>query len=102
MLSDFNQMENDFIIPFLKEEFGIVDSACFLYQAIDQRVDIYAYLVNGKHVIEFDLSKTDNSITKNEIISVGEYLKTIQGSGTAKKNARDVLKNAIDKARNSD
>lgn len=102
MLSDFNKMENCFIIPFLKKEFGMVDSVCFLYQAIDQRVDIYAYLVNGQHVIEFDLSRTDNTITKNEIISVEEYMKTIQGSGTAKKNARDILKDAIDKARNSD
>ncbi|NCH53492.1 hypothetical protein [Cronobacter muytjensii] len=102
MLSDFNKLEAFYIIPFLKKEFGVVDSACFLYQTIDQGVDIYAYLVNGKHVIEFDLSKIDNTIVKNEIISVEEYMKTIQGKGKAKKNARDVLKDAIDKSKISD
>ncbi|WNY85063.1 hypothetical protein NNQ28_21830 (plasmid) [Cronobacter dublinensis] len=99
MLSDFNELEAFYIIPFLKKEFGVVDSACFLYQAIDQGVDIYAYLVNGKHVIEFDLPKIDNTIVKNEIISLEEYMKTIQGKGKAKKNARDVLKDAIDKSK---
>ncbi|EOY5423346.1 hypothetical protein ACP6O2_003547 [Cronobacter dublinensis] len=99
MLSDFNKLEAFYIIPFLKKEFGVIDSVCFLYQAIDQGVDIYAYLVNGKHVIEFDLSKIDNTIVKNEIISVEEYMKTIQGKGKAKKNARDVLKYSIDKSK---
>ncbi|EOC1339946.1 hypothetical protein ACXFAT_21245 [Cronobacter dublinensis] len=102
MLYDFNKLEAFYIIPFLKKEFGVVDSACFLYQALDQGVDIYAYLVNGKHVIEFDLSKIDNTIVKNEIISVDEYMKTIQGKGKAKKNARDVLKDAINKSKITD
>lgn len=95
MLSDFNKIEKLFITPFLKKEFGVLDSACFLYQAIDQGVDIYAYLINGKYVIEFDLSRLDNTITKNKIISIQEYVKEIQGKGRAKKNARNVLKDAI-------
>ncbi|WP_265094125.1 hypothetical protein [Cronobacter dublinensis] len=31
MLSGFNKLEAFYIIPFLKKEFGVVDSACVLY-----------------------------------------------------------------------
>ncbi|MCC8460009.1 hypothetical protein CE143_21195 [Photorhabdus luminescens] len=98
MLVDFKLLEQNNIIPFLKKEFGVVNSAYFLGQGIDQSVDIYTYLVNGKYVIEFDVSRMDNTITKNEIISVEEYAKTIQGKGKTKKDARDNLKIVMEKA----
>ena len=91
ILSDFHELEEREIYPFFKREFGSLDSAYILGQGIDQGVDIYTYLVNGKYVIEFDVSTTDHSITKNSIISIEEYKKTIQGKGRIKKEGRDRL-----------
>ena len=98
ILHDFSQLEKNNIFPFLREEFGTINTAYLLYQAIDQGVDIYAYLVNGKSIIEFDVSNTDNSISKNEIITVEEYAKTIQGKGKAKLVARNNLNALLKKS----
>lgn len=100
VLADFRLFEKNKIIPFLENEFGTINSAYLLGQGIDQCVDIYSYLVDGKYVIEFDVSTIDSSITKNEIISIEDYVKTIQGKGKAKKNARDNLKAIMDKINN--
>lgn len=100
ILYEFSQLEKNNIFPFLKKEFGIINSAYLLYQAIDQGVDIYAYLVNGESVIEFDVSKVDNSISKNEIITVEEYAETIKGKGKANLIARSNLKALLVKANN--
>lgn len=91
ILSDFHKLEKEKIYPFFEKEFGSLDSAYILGQGIDQGVDIYTYLVNGKYVIEFDVSTIDNSITKNSIITVDEYKKSIQGKGRIKKEDRDRL-----------
>ncbi|HKS33686.1 MAG TPA: hypothetical protein VJS14_08160, partial [Enterobacteriaceae bacterium] len=85
------------IYPFLKNEFGVVESAYFLGQGIDQGVEIYSYLVNYKYVIEFDLSTIDNTIIKNEIVTVTEYERTLAGKGRAKKEARDLLRQLMKK-----
>mgnify|MGYP003287117486 CR=1 FL=1 len=53
--------------------------------------------MNKKFVIEFDLSTIDHSITKNEILTVQEYEKNLQGKGRAKKEARDFLRKLMHK-----
>lgn len=95
----FNILENSVIHPFLKNEFGVVESAHFLGQGIDQGVEIYTYLVNYEYVIEFDLSTADNAIIKNEIITVAEYESTLAGKGRAKKEARDALRQLMKRSR---
>ncbi|OCG61437.1 hypothetical protein A9G41_06270 [Gilliamella sp. Nev5-1] len=89
--SVFHKFEKQIIYPFLLSEFGELTSSYFIYHNIDQYVDIYTYLVNGKHVINFDVSTIDQSITINSIISVDEYKKEIQGKGRAKKESREYL-----------
>ena len=98
ILHDFSQLEKNNIFPFLREEFGTINTAYLLYQAIDQGVDIYAYLVNSKSVIEFDVSIKDNSIIKNEIITVEEYAKSIQGKGKDNLASRNRLKALLKKS----
>lgn len=90
-LANFHKLEKEKIYPFFLSEFGELTSAYFIYQNIDQYADIYTYLVNGKYVIEFDVSKIDHSITKNSIITIDEYKKSIQGKGRAKKESREYL-----------
>lgn len=96
-LIKFKEIEKEIIFPFLQNEFSVLNSVDILYQGIDQCVDIYAYLVNKQFVIEFDLSTIDHSITKNEILTVQEYEKSLQGKGRAKKEARDFLRKLIHK-----
>lgn len=98
ILHDFSQLEKNNIFPFLREEFGVIHTAYLLYNAIDQGVDIYAYLVNSKSVIEFDVSIKDNSIIKNEIITVEEYAKSIQGKGKDNLASRNRLKALLKKS----
>lgn len=87
----FNKMEKEIIFPFLKKEFGINKNFFYLYHGIDQFVDIYAYLVGFKYVIEFDISTIDESIHKNEIITVEDYKNRLSGKGRLKKQHRDQL-----------
>ena len=98
ILDDFRELEENHIFPFLREEFGVIHTAYLLYNAIDQGVDIYAYLVNSKSVIEFDVSIKDNSIIKNEIITVEEYAKSIQGKGKDNLASRNRLKALLKKS----
>ncbi|WP_218056928.1 hypothetical protein [Gilliamella sp. wkB292] len=90
MLVD-QELEKEKIYPFFKQEFGVLDSAYILGAGIDQFEDIYTYLVNGKYVINFDVSRINQLITKNSIITVDEYKKSIQGKGRAKKESREYL-----------
>nr|WP_314267285.1 hypothetical protein [uncultured Moellerella sp.] len=96
-LMKFKEIEKNIIFPFLLNEFMHIDSATILYQGVDQYVEIYAYLVNKKYVIEFDLSTIDHSISKNEVLTIEEYEKSLQGKGRAKKQARDFLWQLIHK-----
>ncbi|MDF7675807.1 hypothetical protein PT286_03545 [Neisseriaceae bacterium ESL0693] len=91
----FLELEKEKIYPFLKKEFYTVNSMYLLGVGIDQESDIYTYLVNKKYVIEFDLSRIDGKIVKNEIISLEDYEKSIQGKGVAKKRSRDYLKSIL-------
>lgn len=90
-LIQFHEFEKQIIHPFFLSEFGELTSYYFIYHNIDQYVDIYTYLVNGKYVINFDVSTIDHSITINSIISIEEYKKEIQGKGRAKKESREYL-----------
>ncbi|MGG4664587.1 hypothetical protein [Providencia vermicola] len=94
-LIKFKEIEKNIIFPFLANEFTHINSVDILYQGIDQCVEIYGYLINKKYVIEFDLSTIDHSISKNEILTVEDYEKSLQGRGRAKKDARDFLRRLI-------
>ena len=90
-LDEFDQLEKEIIYPFFLSEFGELTSAYYLCKNYDQGVEIYAYLVNGKYVIEFDVSTIDYSIIINSIITVDEYKKSLQGKGRANKENREYL-----------
>lgn len=96
-LKEFHETERMVILPFLEKEFGEIESTHILGQGIDQGVEIYSYLVNYKYVIEFDLSTNDNSINKNEILTISDYEKTLVGKGRIKKEARDHLHKLMSK-----
>lgn len=88
-LDEFDQLEKEIIYPFFLSEFGELTSAYYLCKNYDQGVEIYAYLVNGKYVIEFDVSTIDHSIIINSIITPNEYKKSIQGRGRTQKENRE-------------
>ncbi|OCG21198.1 hypothetical protein A9G11_08320 [Gilliamella sp. wkB108] len=79
LMEKFNKMEQEIVIPYLKKIFNKVDSACCLYQMIEQGEDIYTYLINGECVITLEISRVDNSIINGGIITVEEYAKMKKG-----------------------
>lgn len=91
----FLELEKEKIFPFLEKEFHVVNSMYLLGVGIDQESDIYTHLVNKKYVIEFDLSRLDGTINKNEIISLADYEESIKGKGATKKKSRDYLKSIL-------
>ena len=62
LIDEFNKMEQEIVIPYLKKIFDTLGSACCLYHMIEQSEDIYTYLINGKSVITLEISRIDNSI----------------------------------------
>lgn len=90
-LHKVDKLEKEIIFPFFLSEFGELTSAYFIYQNFDQYAEIFTYLVNGKYVIEFDVSTIDYSIIINSIITVDEYKKSLQGKGRANKENREYL-----------
>jgi hypothetical protein len=78
-LIEFNKIEQNTIIPYLKNIFCSVNSACCLYHMIEQYEDIYTYLINGEQVITLEISRVDNSIIEDGIVAVEEYAKMMKG-----------------------
>lgn len=72
-------MEQDVIVPYLNNTFGLVTSACCLYHMIEQSEDIYTYLVNGERVITIEVSRIDNSVIADDSITVESYAKMKKG-----------------------
>lgn len=71
-------LENNTIYHLLVDRFLDVDSVYCLGQVIEQAEDIYTLLVNGKNIIEFELSRIDNSMTEVSIKSLDEYSKEVK------------------------
>lgn len=93
----FKNLEKKIIFPFFREKFGSFQSAFLLYQGIDQYVRIYAYLIDFKYVIEFDVSDLNKSIVENETITVEDYKKSLIGKGRIKKENREYLDKILSK-----
>lgn len=72
-------MEQDVIVPYLNNTFGLVISAFCLYHMIEQSEDIYTYLVNGERVITIEVSRIDNSVIADDSITVESYAKMKKG-----------------------
>ncbi|KES16869.1 hypothetical protein GASC598I20_006670 [Gilliamella apicola SCGC AB-598-I20] len=79
VMAEFNKMEQEIVIPYLKSVFNAVCSACCLYHMIEQGEDIYTYLINGESVITLEISRIDNSIINDGIITIEEYAKMNKG-----------------------
>lgn len=88
-------LENDAINDLLVLNFSIVSSVYCLNQVIEQAEDIYTLLVNGKDVIEFELSRLDNSINEVNIEPLNEYTRKVKD-----KSSRLTLAIAIELAKN--
>jgi hypothetical protein len=71
-------LNNRAIYNLLVSNFGEIKHSYCLSQIIEQAEDIYTLLVNGKYVIEFELSRLDHSIRDVHIESLNEYSKKIK------------------------
>ncbi|OCG65843.1 hypothetical protein A9G48_10245 [Gilliamella sp. wkB18] len=96
-LIEFNKIEQEIIVPYLKNVFGTVNSACCLYHMIEQGEDIYTYLINGDQVITLEVSRIDNSIIEDSIITIEEYAKMMKG-----KQYHRYLKELLELSKRSD
>lgn len=97
LIDEFNKMEQEIVIPYLKKIFDTLGSACCLYHMIEQSEDIYTYLINGKSVITLEISRIDDSIINNGIIAVEEYAKMKKG-----KQYNHYLKELLELSKRSD
>ncbi|MCX8600766.1 MULTISPECIES: hypothetical protein [unclassified Gilliamella] len=97
LIDEFNKMEQEIVIPYLKKIFDTLGSACCLYHMIEQSEDIYTYLINGKSVITLEISRIDNSIINDGIIAVEEYAKMKKG-----KQYHHYLKELLELSKRSD
>ncbi|CAI1056656.1 TPA: hypothetical protein ACSTJY_002541 [Serratia fonticola] len=88
-------IENNVIHDLLVRNFSEIDSVYCLSQVIEQAEDIYTLLVNGEFVIEFELSRIDDSISDVNIKPLNEYSKKVKD-----KSSKLTLSIAIDLATN--
>lgn len=72
-------LNDEAIHNLLINNFKKVKHVYCLSQTIEQAEDIYTLLVNGAYVIEFELSRLDNSISDAHIESLNEYSKKVKG-----------------------
>lgn len=79
-LEKFEQiiLNNDVIYNLLVSHFDEIKHSYCLNQIIEQAEDIYTLLVNGKYVIEFELSRLDHSISDVQVESLNEYAKKVK------------------------
>ncbi|MBK5073450.1 hypothetical protein I2492_10850 [Budviciaceae bacterium CWB-B4] len=70
-------LENNVIYNLLINNFSEITHVYCLSQVIEQAEDIYTLLVNGKSIIEFELSRVDDSIREVKIESLDVYSKKI-------------------------
>ncbi|MEY0026925.1 hypothetical protein AB7W40_23540 [Providencia rettgeri] len=96
-LLKFNELEKSSIIPYLRESFSNLKSACCLYHMIEQYEDIYTYLVDGEFVITIEISREDSSISTDSIITIQEYAKMKKG-----KQASKYIKELLELAKRKD
>lgn len=66
-------MEDNVIINFLIQHFQEIKSIYVLQVTPDQGEELYTLLVNGDKVIDFEISRIDNSIYDVHIRTVDEY-----------------------------
>ena len=97
LMEEFNKMEQEIVIPYLKKVFNTVGSVCCLYHMIEQGEEIYTYLINGEYVITLEISRIDNSIINFLIIYVDEYAKMKKG-----KQYNSYLKELLELSQRSD
>ena len=71
-------MEDKVIINFLIQNFQEIKSVYVLQVTPDQGEELYTLLVNGDKVIDFEISRINNSIYDIHIRTVGEYSKEIK------------------------
>lgn len=79
-LEKFEQiiLNNEVIYNLLVSHFDEIKHSYCLNQIIEQTEDIYTLLVNGKYVIEFELSRLDHSISDVQVESLNEYAKKVK------------------------
>ena len=71
-------LNNKAIHNLLISNFGEVKHSYCLSQIIEQAEDIYTLLVNGKFVIQFELSRLDHFISDIHIEPLHEYSRKIK------------------------
>lgn len=79
-LEKFEQviLKNQVIYDLLTSHFTEIKHVYCLSQVIEQAEDIYTLFVNGEYIVEFELSRIDQSLSDVHIESLGEYTKKIK------------------------